>query len=82
MRPTPTALRGYRVSLAEVNDGSCVTLAKACSKTCSVDADCVAVGPQFKCFATCSGGKGACGQTRSTHTAEPFSTTSRARGWC
>src|SRR5262249_12655874 len=43
-------------------DGGCSAGLKACSKTCTVDADCASLGAKFKCFAGC-GGPSTCGQT-------------------
>src|SRR5579862_5556141 len=34
---------------------TCATAAMTCSKQCSTDADCAAVGANFKCFPGCSG---------------------------
>jgi hypothetical protein len=50
------------LSLAMISDAGCTALATTCSKACQVDGDCVAVGPKFKCFASC-GATNACGQT-------------------
>jgi len=50
------------LSLAMISDAGCTAVATTCSKACHVDDDCVAVGPKFKCFASC-GATNACGQT-------------------
>ena len=43
--------------------GSCVTVARACTKSCSSDLDCLAVGSGFRCLPSCSAAS-TCVQTR------------------
>jgi hypothetical protein len=50
------------LGLAKSSGGHCLPQATLCSKPCRNDGDCAAVGPDFKCIATCSGA-GVCGPT-------------------
>jgi hypothetical protein len=50
--------------LAAVTDAGCTTLAKACSKNCTVNSDCTSLGSTFTCFGNCDGGSRACGATQ------------------
>jgi hypothetical protein len=43
--------------------GTCTSDGKACSKTCTGDPDCAALGASFKCFAGCPGNPKFCGAT-------------------
>ena len=49
--------------LSAVTDAGCMTLAKACSKTCTINTDCASLGSNFTCFGNC-GGSRACGATQ------------------
>lgn len=50
-------------ALGAFTDAGCTTGAKACTKPCTIDADCAALGGSFKCFAACDGSR-ACGATQ------------------
>jgi len=49
--------------LGVFSDAGCMTAAKACSKTCSLDSDCAPLGTSYKCFAACDGTR-SCGATQ------------------
>ena len=49
--------------VAIVSDAGCTTAAKACSKVCTLDTDCAALGSSFMCFTACDGSR-ACGATQ------------------
>jgi hypothetical protein len=49
--------------VAVSSDGGCTTAAKACSKVCTLDADCAPLGANFLCFGGC-GGTRSCGATQ------------------
>lgn len=51
------------LGLGMFTEAGCTSTAKACTKSCLMDSDCVSVGPKFKCFADCSGSN-TCGQTQ------------------
>jgi hypothetical protein len=51
------------LALGAFTDAGCTTAAKACSKSCTIDSDCAALGSNYKCFADCSGSH-ACGATQ------------------
>jgi hypothetical protein len=51
------------LGLATLSDAGCSTEARTCSKVCRGDSDCLAVGANFKCFASCEG-TGTCGRTQ------------------
>lgn len=38
-----------------VSDAGCTASIKDCSKPCTLDSDCVALGTSFKCFGACDG---------------------------
>lgn len=43
------------VGLGAFTDAGCTTAAMACSKSCTLDTDCAALGSTYKCFAACDG---------------------------
>ena len=43
------------VGLGAFTDAGCTTAAMACSKPCTLDTDCAALGSSYKCFAACDG---------------------------
>jgi hypothetical protein len=43
--------------------GTCTTVAKACTKSCVTDLDCLAVGSSYRCLPNCQGA-GTCVLTR------------------
>jgi hypothetical protein len=51
------------LALPAVTDAGCTTLAKACSKACTINSDCASLGSNFTCFGNC-GGSRACGATQ------------------
>lgn len=48
--------------LGTFTDAGCTTLAKSCSKRCSLDSDCSSLGANFKCLVACDATR-ACGAT-------------------
>ena len=44
-------------------DAGCSAATSACSRTCTLDADCAPLGAAFKCFAACDGTR-SCGATQ------------------
>jgi len=51
------------LALSAVTDAGCTNLAKACSKTCTINSDCASLGSNFTCFGNC-GGSRSCGATQ------------------
>jgi len=41
------------LEFGEFSGGTCTVVAEACSKTCTDDAGCADLGPDFKCLASC-----------------------------
>jgi len=50
------------VGFGAFSDAGCTTMVKACSKQCTLDTDCVSLGPTYKCFLACDGTR-SCGAT-------------------
>lgn len=50
------------VGFGAFSDAGCTTMVKACSKQCTLDADCVSLGATYKCFLACDGTR-SCGAT-------------------
>jgi hypothetical protein len=51
------------LALSAVTDAGCTSLAKACSKACTVNSDCASLGSNYTCFGNC-GSTRACGATQ------------------
>jgi hypothetical protein len=44
--------------------GACTTVARACTKACTTDLDCLAVGSSYRCLPSCTSDGGTCTQVR------------------
>ncbi len=51
------------LGVGTASGGGCMTVAKACTKACETDLDCLAVGSGFRCLPACQGA-GTCVLTR------------------
>jgi hypothetical protein len=50
------------LDIGQFSGSACTVVGKTCSKTCSADTDCAALGSSFHCFAGCGSDK-FCGAT-------------------
>lgn len=52
------------LGIGNATGGSCTIVARSCTKTCTSDLDCLAVGSGYTCLPSCAS-QGTCTQTRS-----------------